>query len=173
MRKSVKLGSSFLILTMLLCGCNNVDEKVEQYEQPKQVEIIEQRPSDNVELPSEKALQVLEVSNFAERLTNSNTDEISVSYEINAETKTLILYEDLKGVEELANGVLTYHSLLPKWNELIISFKDTAISFEEVLDKVVEEWTLVMHLGDKETDTWYVTVKEGKVIHDTINELIK
>ena len=157
---------SVLLCSSLLIGCQKQNEVVEQNTTN---EVIE-RPSDNVELPSDRIMQSLKVDEFAEVLVNSSDEQMSITYEIDIEEKTLYLYEDVYSIEEVAEYVLMKPELLSSWNELVVSFKNSTTTFQEILDETVDGWTIIMKFGDKETNTWYVTVRNGEV-YDVINDL--
>ena len=167
MRKSIIACG---LIGLLLVGCEtNKTEVVEQ-----QVETVIEKPSDKVELPSEKNFELLMVTKFGDILVSANNEDISVTYEIDQDTKTLYVYEDVKGIEDLTTGIISYPSdLLSSWQELVDSFISTSSSFQEMLDEYVDGWTLVMAFGDDETDTWYVLTMEGTLVTDVVSEFVE
>ena len=167
MRKSIIACG---LIGLLLVGCEtNKTEVVEQ-----QVETVIEKPSDKVELPSEKNFELLMVTKFGDILVSCNNEDISVTYEIDQDTKTIYVYEDVKGIEDLTTGVISYpNDLLSSWQGLVDSFISTSSSFQETLDEYVDGWTLVMAFGDKETDTWYVLTLEGTLVTDVVSEFVE
>ena len=167
MRKSIIACG---LIGLLLVGCEtNKTEVVEQ-----QVETVIEKPSDKVELPSEKNFELLMVTKFGDILVSANNEDISVTYEIDQDTKTIYVYEDVKGIEDLTTGVISYpNDLLSSWQGVVDSFINTSSSFQEMLDEYVDGWTLVMAFGDDETDTWYVLTMEGTLVTDVVSEFVE
>ena len=167
MRKSVIACG---LIGLLLIGCENKETEVVE----QQVETVIEKPSDKVELPSEKNFELLMVTKFGDILVSANNEDISVTYEIDQDTKTIYVYEDVKGIEDLTTGVISYpNDLLSSWQGLVDSFISTSSSFQETLDEYVDGWTLVMAFGDKETDTWYVLTLEGTLVTDVVSEFVE
>lgn len=163
MRKSIIACG---LIGLLLVGCEtNKTEIIEQ-----QVETVVEKPSDNVEMPSEKNFELLMVTKFGDILVGNNNEDVSVTYEIDQNTKTIHVFEDVKGIEDLVVGTLAFpDDLMTDWNELVSTFVNTSISFQEMLDKYVDGWTLVMIFGDSESDNWYVMTMEGELIFDNVS----
>ena len=163
MRKSIIACG---LIGLLLIGCEtNKTEVVEQ-----QIKTTIENPSDKIELPSEKNFELLMVTKFGDILVGNNNEDISVTYEIDQNTKTIHVFEDVRGIEELVAGTLAFpDDLMTDWNKLVNTFVDTSISFQEMLDKYVDGWTLVMIFGDSESDNWYVMTMEGELMFDNVS----
>jgi hypothetical protein len=158
------------LIGLLLIGCESKEAEVIE----QQVETVIEKPSDKVELPSEKNFELLMVTKFGDILVSGNNEDISVTYEIDQDTKTIYVYEDVKGIKDLTTGVISYPSdLLSSWQELVDSCINTSVSFQEMLDEYVDGWTLVMAFGDEETDTWYVLTVEGTLVTDVVSEFVE
>ena len=163
MKKSIVVCG---LVGLLLIGCESKETEVIE----QQVETVVEKPSDKVELPSEKNFELLMVTNFGDILVAGNNEDISVTYEIDQNTKTIHVFEDVKGIEELVVGTLAFpDDLMTDWNKLVGTFIDTSVSFQEMLDKYVDGWTLVMIFGDSESDNWYVMTMEGELIFDNVS----
>ena len=153
------------LIGLLLIGCENKEAEVVE----QQVETVIEKPSDKVELPSEKNFELLMVTKFGDILVSNNNEDISVTYEIDQDTKTIHVFEDVRGIEELVAGTLAFpDDLMTDWNKLVSAFVDTSVSFQEMLDTYVDGWTLVMIFGDSESDNWYVMTMEGELIFDNV-----
>ena len=114
------------------------------------------------------------VTKFGDILVSGNNEDISVTYEIDQDTKTIYVYEDVKEIEDLTIGVINYpNNLLSSWQEVVNSFINTSNSFQEMLDEYVDGWTLVMAFGDNETDTWYVLTTKGTLVTDIVSEFVE
>lgn len=158
------------LIGLLLIGCENKEAEVVE----QQVETVIEKPSDKVELPSEKNFELLMVTKFGDILVAGNNEDISVTYEIDQDTKTIYVYEDVKEIEDLTIGVINYpNNLLSSWQEVVNSFINTSNSFQEMLDEYVDGWTLVMAFGDNETDTWYVLTTKGTLVTDIVSEFVE
>jgi hypothetical protein len=158
------------LIGLLLIGCENKEAEVVE----QQVETVVEKPSDKVELPSEKNFELLMVTKFGDILVAGNNEDISVTYEIDQDTKTIYVYEDVKEIEDLTIGVINYpNNLLSSWQEVVNSFINTSNSFQEMLDEYVDGWTLVMTFGDNETDTWYVLTTRGILVTDVVSEFVE
>lgn len=163
MRKSIIACG---LIGLLLIGCENKETEVVE----QQVKTTIENPSDKVELPSEENFELLMVTKFGDILVMGNNEDISVTYEVDQDTKTIYVYEDVKGIEELVVGTLAFpDDLMTDWNKLVSAFVDASISFQEMLDKYVDGWTLVMIFGDSESDNWYVMTMEGELIFDNVS----
>lgn len=155
-----------VIFVIMLVGCEtNETEVVEQ-----SIETVVEQPSDNIELSSDEDFELLMVTKFGDILVENNNEDVSVTYEIDQNTKTIHVFEDLRGIEELASGTLAFpDDLMSDWNELVDTFVGTSVSFQEMLDKYADGWTLVMIFGDSESDNWYVMTMDGELIVDTVS----
>ena len=151
----------------------NVKEKVSvknTNEVEQSIETVVEQPSDNIELSSDEDFELLMVTKFGDILVENNNEDISVTYEIDQNTKTIHVFEDVRGIEELVVGTLAFpDDLMSDWNELVDNFVSTSVSFQEMLDKYVDGWTLVMIFGDSESDNWYVMTMDGELIFDNVS----